>query len=194
MNSRSAVNKLLFPVKLAGLSLLMVLSQSLSCGYRAAYGGPRPGQRLSVEVASSHIAHLEVVDAVMAGAREELSRAGVLDSGQGHPRLVIEVVRVDERPEGISALPLRPGSTELAPAARGTSVGVVGRAWVLESPGSPPVRPTGDVRRVEHYAVAQDPGRDALQFIGAARSAARKLGIALARRVLGEPAPTVEPM
>jgi hypothetical protein len=194
LNSRSRVNKLLFPVKLARLALLLITSQSLSCGYRAAYGGSRPTQRLSVTVAASRVAHAEVVDAVVAGAREELSRAGVLKSGQAHPRLLIEVLRVDEWPDGISALPTAAGSSELAPSARGTSVGVVGRAWVVEGPGGSPMRPTGDVRRVDRYAVARDPGQDAIQFVSAARSAARKLGIALARRVLGEPTPTVEPL
>jgi hypothetical protein len=108
--------------------------------------------------------------------------------------MVIEVLRVDEWPRGISALPPDDDPSVRIPLARGTSVGVVGRAWVIEHPGAQPIRDTGDVRRLEHYAVGSESTADAVQFSLAVRSAALKLGAALARRVLGEPAPTVEPL
>lgn len=193
LNSRLSVNKLLFPVKLARAGWLLLFIFVLSCGYRPAYGGQRPTERLSVAAVTSRVPHAEVLQAVMAGAREELSRAGVLGGG-GYPQLVIEVNRVDEWPGGISALPPSEGASEPIPLARSTSVGIVGRAWVLEEPGGPSVRDTGDVRRVERYAVAEDPGADAVQFMSSARSAGRKLGVALARRILGEPTPTLEPL
>jgi len=167
---------------------------SLGCGYQPAYGGQRPEGRLSVVSAPPKVAHAEVIAAVMSGARNELSRAGVLAPADGYPRLVVEVLRVDEWPRGISASPTEAGDQRLAPLGRATSVAVLGRAWVVEEEGRAPVRDTGDVRRSDTYASEPGATSETLQFSAAASSAGRKLGRALARRVLGEPSPTVEPM
>jgi hypothetical protein len=172
----------------------MIAITNLSCGYEPAYGGTRPEARLSVVAASPKVAHPEVVAAAVSGARDELSRAGVLSAGGGYPTLYVEVLRVDEWPRGIAALPSSSDGRELMPLGRGASVSVVGRAWVTEHEGGAPVRDTGDVRRSESYGSEPTAAAEALQFSAAASSAGRKLGRALARRVLGEPAPAMEPL
>jgi len=183
------VSKLLFPVKLVPLEAAVLIATSFGCGYQAAYGGTRPEGRLSVAAAAPKVAYAEVVAAAIAGARDELSRAGVLSPGNGYPRLVVEVVRVDEWPRGISAL--RSGAADrLLPLARASTVAVVGRAWVIEAEGRAPIRDTGDVRRSDTYASEPAATADAVQFSTAASSAGRKVGRALARRVLGEPSPS----
>jgi hypothetical protein len=190
VNIRSAVERLLFPVKPLAL---FVLAAALfgGCGYHAEYGGQRPTERLSVEAAPAKAPSAQALSALLAGARAELSRAGVLAKGQGYPKLRVELLRVDELASGIGATPAA-GTT--LPLARGSSVGVVARAWVEQGPGSAPSRDTGDLRRVERYASQSDPRVEAVRNDEAVRAAARRLGTALARQVLGEPEPGVEPM
>ncbi|MBN1607530.1 MAG: hypothetical protein JW940_12915 [Polyangiaceae bacterium] len=192
LNGWSAVSKLLFPVKLVLLGAMLVTA-GFACGYQPAYGGTRPEGRLSVAAAPPKVAHAEVVAAAIAGARDELSRAGVLSPGNDYPRLIVEVVRVDEWPRGISAMPTGVDQ-RVIPLGRATTVAVVGRAWVVEGEGRAPIRDTGDVRRSDTYATEPATTADALQFSAAASSAGRKLGRALARRVLGEPSPAMSPM
>jgi hypothetical protein len=127
-----------------------------------------------------------LVHEATAGAREELSKAGILQSGNRHPRLVIELLRIDEGSSGIAA-----GDTPLA---RGSTVGVTGRAWVEESAGGEPVRDSGDLRRVEWISSGPTSRDDAVRHENALRVAARRLGRSLALRVLGAPEPAVEPM
>lgn len=172
--------------------MLMILG--FGCGYQPAYGGVRPRERLSVVAAPPRVAHPKIVAAAVSGARDELSRAGVLSAGDGYPTLFVEVLRVDERPRGIAALPTGSEDGALVPLGRGASVAVVGRAWVVEQEGKSPIRNTGDVRRAESYASEPTGAAEALQFSAAAASAGRKLGRALARRALGEPAPAMEPL
>lgn len=116
----------------------------------------------------------------MAGARRELGRAGALKSS-GYPRLVVELVRVDETSAGIAAVADQP-------AARGSRVAVVVRGWVESSEGAAE-RDTGDVRREERVATA-GVGPDTQRNVQAVREAARAAGEAVARRVLGEPEPS----
>jgi hypothetical protein len=129
------------------------------------------------------------VQAALAGARSELSRRGALESGSGYPRVVIEVLRVDEQALGIAVPP--PGARE-HPLARGTSIAVVGRALLIEGPAAPPARDSGDLRRVERFDASPDRLTEAANREQAVRSAARRLGRALARRVLGDPEPENE--
>ncbi len=163
----------------------------LSCGYRPAYGGPAPEQRLSVHLAGSVIAEPELAQEVLSGARTELARADADQDGTGFPMLMVEILRVDENPRGIAAIP---EAGEKRPRARVTAVGLVGRAWVVENLNGPQIRDTGDVRRVEVYNSSQTVNGEMLAYDGALRAAARALGRALVQRVLGEPAPTMEPM
>jgi hypothetical protein len=164
----------------------------VGCGYAPAYGGERPAERLAVVAAPHQIPELEVVHATLSGTRAELSAAGVLAPGEAAPRVVVELVRVDERSSGVAATTL--AGAEL-PLARGSTVGAVGRAWVEESAGGTgAARDTGDVRRVEHFATSGDPRIDAMRHSRALESAGRRLGRALARRVLGDPEPLDEAM
>jgi hypothetical protein len=192
LNHGPVVEKLLFPVKrshvIARSAWLFWLGVTATgCGYAPAYGGERPEQRLTVVGSSPGIPQTDVVHEVLAGARQELSRAGVLQPGTRHPRLMIQVLRVDEESSGIVA----PNDLPLA---RGSSVGVSARAWVESQPGAEPSRDSGDLRRVEWVSAGPTSVDDALRYDGALRVAGRRLGQALARRVLGEPEPAIEPM
>lgn len=190
VNRRTAVERLLFPVKPLVLFVL-ALGVFPGCGYHAEYAGRRPSERLSVEAAPAKAPSAQALAALLAGARAELSRAGVLAAGQGYPKLRVELLRVDEQASGISARHV--GGSSL-PLARGSAVGVVARAWVEDAPDSTPGRDTGDLRRIERYASETDPRTEAIRNDEAVRAAARRLGAALARRVIGEPEPGIEPM
>ena len=139
---------------------------------------------------------------VATGVREELARAGMLETGDGWPRVEVEVLRADEASEGIAA-----GAN--APVARGLDVALVARAWVVSSPGAEPESDTGDMRAEETIAVdttsatggaaaagggvlpgTPDPRASAFHHTDALRAAARRLGRELTRRVLGLPAAT----
>lgn len=160
------------------------------CGYQPVYGGQRPSTRLAVTAAPHRTAHMAAVQAALQAVRGGLSEAGVLRPGRAYPLVVVEVLRVDEKATGVRA----PAAGEPGPLGRGSAVGVVGRAWVVERPGAPPTRDTGDVRRVVRYGSAQGPRVDQLRYDEAVEAASRELGDALARRILGEPVPLVTPL
>jgi hypothetical protein len=124
-------------------------------------------------------------DEVASGLREELARRGVLEQGDGWPRIEVEVLRADETSEGIAARPNRP-------VARATDVALVARAWVVAAPGSSPQSDTGDLRAEDTIAVdtnaatgAQDLRASAFHRADALNAAARRLGRELARRIAG---------
>jgi hypothetical protein len=151
--------------------------------------------RLHVKLVRSLVPDAVASAEVATGAREELARAGMLEAGEGFPRVELEVLRADERSEGIAA-------GENAPVARGLGVGVVARAWVVSAPGAEPESDTGDMRAEETIAVdvsapvspagvlpgAPDPRASSFHHPDALRAAARRLGRELTRRVLGLPA------
>ncbi len=170
----------------------LVFFGGASCGYRPAYGERRPQERLTVVAAPPKIPRPSAVQAAVAGARARLSRAGVLTSGTAYPRLVIELVRIDEKSSGIQAT--RDATGARAPLARGSHIAVVGRAWVEPGAGRAPLRDTGDMRRIERRGAAADPVAEAVLHDDAIRAAARRLGSSLAGRVLGEVEPSVEPL
>lgn len=159
---------------LAGLCLAFLAG----CGYRPVYGAPGP--RYDVTVRSYSTASFEAVEPTVAGVRAELGAAAAL--GTGFPQLVVEVLRVDERSIGVRSM----GNEPLA---RGSEIRVVGRAQVIEHAGAPPSLDTGDVTRGSTYATGATPAADAAARSRAVRDAARKLGRALGRSVLGLPEP-----
>lgn len=179
----------LFPVKL-GLSGMLALAVT-GCGYHAAYGGDPPAYRVTVSGAALHAPFPEALQAALSGARAELGKAGVLDSGSGYPRLVVELVRVDEIPSGIVRTPTARGTLPLA---RSTAIGVVLHGYVLERDGAPPTRDTGDVRRVETIAEAPDVAHAGALADDALAVAGRAAGEAVARRALGIAEPGVSPL
>jgi hypothetical protein len=181
------VDRLLFPVKL--IPCLLGLTLLIACGYRPVYGGRAPETRLAVTSASHKVAEPGAVDAVLDAVRRTLTESGVLAGPDGYPRLVIEVLRIDEAPRGMIALP---ATSDRSVSSRGAAVAVTARGWVVEQAGARPTRDTGDVRRVVTFAHSDDPRLDALARGGAVRSAGNEAGEALARRVLGEPEPPFE--
>jgi hypothetical protein len=183
---------MLFPVKLGPLWWLVPSAVlACGCGYRAAYGGDEPAYRLSVAGAALRVPFPEAAQAALAGARAEAAREGVLRGGTGYPRLVVEIVRVDELASGIARSDAPGGALPLG---RASAIGVTGRAWVEEGPSSPPIRATGDVRRVETVAQSEDVLGGSLAAGEGARAAARRVGEALVKRALGIAEPSVEPM
>ncbi|MCC6217761.1 MAG: hypothetical protein IT376_23080 [Polyangiaceae bacterium] len=148
------------------------------CGYRPI---APPDGGLSVAGAAPRVARPGVVEAALAGSRDELAAQGALSSAP-YPRMVVELLRVDELSEGIRVAAGRP-------LARGSRVTVTGRAWVLESHGGPPRWDTGDMSRAALQAAGPDATSDTRLHDAAAREAGRQLGRALARRVLGDAEP-----
>jgi hypothetical protein len=159
------------------------------CGYQPVYGGSAPETRLAVVAAPAIGGRAEALQATLAGVRGELSKSGVLRPGGGYPRVLVQLVRLDEQGTGIARFD---GPEGALPLARGSVVGIVGRAWVEEAAGADPARDTGDIRRVRRYASATDPRVEEQRHSQALRSASRELGRALGRRILGEPEPENE--
>jgi hypothetical protein len=209
LNGWSDVDRLLFPVKLgpevqdvnqesvtrglgetprlAGRKRLLVGTLAglavwclSGCGYQAVYGSSG-GPRYDVVAGRVATSSFEVVEAVTAGMRSELGPAGAL--GSGYPRVVVEIVRVDERSIGVR-------NAGASPLARGSELIVVGRAHVLERPEGPPLRDTGDLSRAAEYAAGTTPSADAASRSRALRDASRSLGKALGRAILGLPEPS----
>lgn len=163
--------------RLIGL-LAVACVLTAGCGYRPVYADGAPGY--SVVAGHYSTASFEAVQAAVAGVRSELGSARAL--GDDFPRVVVEIVRVDERSLGVRA-------TDAGPLARGSEVVVVGRALVLESEGAAPSRDTGDLSRTRQYAAGQSASADARARQSAVRDAARSLGKSLGRALLGLPEP-----
>ena len=189
------------------LALSGLAASIAGCGYHPVYGpgSAAEGARFCVVGVSPLVADTAAVAEVEAGLRQELARAGALRSGGGYPRVVVEVLRMDEMSEGIAAVPGGTRGTEiagtpirpplpLAPLARGTRVGVLARAWIEPSAGAARERETGDMRTTDVRRAESDPRLEALRQDDAARAAARRLGARLARRILGEPETSDEGM
>ncbi len=208
MNMVSDVHKLWFPVKLGPLGgpggshsavrrrvcLALLLSVVLGCGYGPAYGGKRPEARLSVVLSPARAPEAGAMMAIADGLRGELSRQGVLRPGTSYPRVVVELVRVDERSAGQRAVTNHSGvGGDALAVSRASLVGVTARAWIEEGPHQRPIRDTGDVRRTAMQATGSglievDRRETALRIAGQA------VGAALGRRVVGEVEPKDEPM
>ncbi len=179
----------------AGRRLALALALALAalaggCGYHAVYGGERPAVRLTVALAPPLVPRADAVQEVLFGTRSELSAAGVLAPGAAYPRVVVQVVRIDELSSGISRT--TDERSEKLPLARGSRVAVVARAWVEESRGAAPSRDTGDVQRTELYASEADTRLEVVRHDAAVRAASRRLGRALGRSLLGAPEPPEE--
>jgi hypothetical protein len=167
------------------LAALTVLG---GCGYEAVYG--RQTERLHVKVVRSLVADAVATDEVVAGLREQLARAGALESGEAYPRVEVEVLRADETSEGVAVGPA-------GPLARATDVAVVARAWIARGPGLEPESDTGDLRAEQTMGTdvgpsGLDPRPATLHHADALRAAARRLGTALGARLLGLPAASEE--
>ena len=155
------------------------------CGYHAVYGGGATA-RLRVVLVRTLVPDAVASDEVVAGLREELARAGMLEAGEGFPRVEVEVLRADEASEGITA-----GAR--APVSRATNIGLAARAWIVRAAGAPPESDTGDMRAQETIAVDElatgpDPRASAFHEAEALRAAGRRLGRTLGYKITGQPA------
>ncbi len=160
-----------------------------ACGYAPLHGhGGAASERFHVHLDVSKVPDAVASDDVLVGAREELARFGALASGQGYPRVEIEVLRADEASEGIAAV--RDAEGRLRPQSRAARTGIVVRAWLARTPGAARERDTGDLRVVESASVASDAREAALRSSDALRGVARRAGQRLAARILGFPSPS----
>jgi hypothetical protein len=159
---------------------VLLLSLVTGCGYRPVYAGAG-SLRYEVVAGRSATSSFEAVQAAVGGVRSELGAADAL--GSGFPQVVVEVLRVDERSIGVRSM------GNAAPLARGTEIVVVGRAQILTAAETPATRDTGDLSRAAQYAAGASPTADAAARSRAVRDAARSLGKALGRAVLGLPEP-----
>ena len=120
------------------------------------------------------------VQAAASGARAELASAGALASAEGYPRLVLDVLRIDELSRGIHV-------QDGQPRAGGMSVAVTVRGRVFRADGQEPALDSGDVRRAVQVAGDADPRADGAAYDEAVRAAAERAGRAAARFALGIP-------
>jgi hypothetical protein len=157
---------------------------AIGCGYRSLYAHAE-GERLAVQVGQVLVPETLAAQSVASGARAELSAAGMLATGGEAPRLVVDVLRVDESSRGIH---VQVGSSQ--PVAAGMSIAVTARGRVFK-PGAPePLLDTGDVRRAVQVAGDADPRLDGAAYDEGVRDASERAGRAVARAALGIPEPS----
>jgi len=160
-------------------------ASTCSCGYRSVYG-QAGSERLSVQVGQVLIPEPVAAQAAASGARSELAAAGALISGAQFPRLVVDVLRLDELSRGIH---VEAGQ----PRASGMSIAVTVRGRVFQAENQEPSLDTGDVRRSVQVSGDSNPRVDSAVYDTALRSAAEQGGRAVARLALGIPEPNEEP-
>ena len=153
------------------------------CGYHSVYSQPA-SQKLSVQVGQVLIPEALAAQAAASGARSELAAAGLLSNG-GFPRLVLDVLRVDELSRGLHVQDGQPRSG-------GMSIALTVRGRVFQAENQEPRLDTGDVRRSVQVSGDADPRVDSAAFDAALRSAAESAGRAVARAALGIPEPNDE--
>ena len=117
--------------------------------------------------------------------RSELAAAGVLANGGQFPKLVLDVLRVDDLSRGIH---VQAGQ----PHAAGMSVALTVRGRVFQAENQEPRFDSGDVRRSVQLTGDSDPRADSAAYDAALRSAAERAGHAVARMALGIPEPNDE--
>lgn len=184
---------------------------SSACGYRSVHapgtdyapGTEDPAGPFAIIGSPSRVAYAAAaVAAAEAGARSELARAGQLascspDADARCAAIVVEILRVEELPEGIAVAGAAPVEGAI-PLARGVRVTVTGRARVRAAGARASfLRDTGDVRSSEVIARGEEDGRASarsqIDRDEALRIAATTLGERLARRLLGIPDPGEAP-
>lgn len=140
---------------------------------------------MSVQLGQSLIPEPLAIQAAASGARAELAAAGRVTAGGGYPRLVIDVLRVDEVSRGIYA-------EQGQPSAGAMSIGVVVRGRVFTADNQDPAIDTGDLRRAVQVIGDADARADSTARDVALRGAAERAGRAAARFAMGLPEPADE--
>jgi hypothetical protein len=159
---------------------LALVALALSgCGYHLAHAPVDPLGPFTVVPGAVLVADSVAIAALEDGARAELARAGELGSGG---TIEVELLRVDEDAEGLAAV-------AGAPSARAVRVSARGRARLRRAGSAAVERDTGDVRVSEVGARVDGPVRGMAAAGALSRSAARRLGEVLVRRLLGYPEP-----
>jgi len=153
------------------------------CGYHSIYAPT--SEKLSVHVGQVMVAEPLAAQAAANGARSELAAAGLLASGAGYPRLVVDVLRVDELSRGIHV-------QDGQPRAGGMSIALTIRGRIFNAENQEPRLDTGDLRRSVQVSGDSDPRVDSASYDAALRSAAELAGRAVARAALGIPEPNDE--
>jgi hypothetical protein len=162
------------------------------CGYRA-LNATDAGEKLHVSLVRVAIPSGAAGQEVLTGAREELAKLGALASGDGYPRLEIEVTGASETSEGIEVPPgvrheRGPDDITRTPIARGLDVAVVAHAWVVRQKDGPRERDTGDLRASDLVSAGgPDPITSDFVHEDSVRAVARRLGHKLAARAVGDP-------
>jgi hypothetical protein len=169
--------RLIFAASIAALCL--------GCGYRPLRSGLAGHPHVRVAQTVSHLPGGDgatIGESAATGARAELARFGALSSSSSEEEpdvLTIELVRVDERSEGVAV------GDDGKPHARGVRLRLTARGLV-----------TGHGQKFETldldaFEVVATSGGDVLSWdaarTAAARGAARKVGAMVAREVLGVP-------
>lgn len=166
------------------LSLAVALAFG-GCGYRLGHAPADPLGPFVVVAGRVYVPDAASIAAAEEGARAELARAGELAPGGATGSVELEVLRIDETSEGIA---LAPGKAAM-PLARGVRVTVLGRARLRRAGSEAVERDTGDLRVSEVAARADGAAAGGLVRDEVGRAAARRLGEALVRRLLGVPEP-----
>jgi len=157
---------------------------TLGCGYRPLRSGLAGHPHVRVAPTIAHLPGGDgatIAESAATGARGELARFGALSSSSGGEEdvLTIEIVRVDEKSEGVAVL------DDGKPHARGVRLRVTARGLVS---GRGQKFETMDLDASE--VIATD-GNDDLAWqaarTAAARGAAKKVGAMVAREILGVP-------
>ena len=164
------------------VGLLLVLQ---GCGYQPVYG-QAGREHLSVQVGQMLIPEAVAAQAAASGARSELAAAGLLANDAQYPRLVLDILRVDELSRGIH---VQSGQ----PRAAGMSIALTVRARVFQAASQEARLDTGDLRRSVQLTGDADLGVDSAAYDAALRSAAEHAGRAAARMALGIPEPNDDP-
>jgi len=154
------------------------------CGYHAVYASA-PADRLSVGLGQLLIPDTVAAQAALNGVRAEFAAAGRLADAAAYPRVMVDVLRVDELSRAIHV-------EGAAPRASGMSIGVTVRARLIEHPEQEPSSDSGDVRRAAVVTGYSDPRADRAAYELAVRAAAERAGKAAARILLGIPEPADE--
>jgi hypothetical protein len=153
------------------------------CGYHLANAAGASGGPISIVGGPSTTPDAALAGAAEAGARAELARADAL-GGSGAPReIMIEILRVDEAAEAIHA------GIGGVPTASAVRVTALGRARLRRRDTGAVERETGNLHVTETAARAPSVAAGAVTRDEAGRAAARRLGEALVRALLGRPDP-----
>ena len=156
----------------------------VGCGYRPLYATSAQRQ-LTVQVGQVLVPETLAVQAAASGARDELAAGGRLRHGTEFPRLVIDVLRVDESSRGVRILAGQPRAS-------GMSVAVTVRGRVFLADAQEASLDTGDIRRAVQLAGDADARVDSAAYDQALRAAAERAGAAVGRAVSGIPEPADE--